>query len=135
MREITIEAKIENLDEVLGFVDGQLEELECPMKAQMQIDVAVEEIFVNIASYAYAPGIGNAVVRFESSQDPTSVTITFIDSGVPYDPVQKDDPDVTLSAEERGIGGLGIYMAKKAMDDMKYVYRDGQNILSISKSI
>ena len=135
MRELTIEAKLENLDEVLGFVDGQLEELECPMKAQMQIDVAVEEIFVNIASYAYAPGIGNAVVRFESSQDPTSVTITFIDSGVPYDPVQKDDPDVTLSAEERGIGGLGIYMAKKAMDDMKYVYRDGQNILSISKSI
>ena len=135
MREITIEAKIENLDEVLGFVDGQLEELECPMKAQMQIDVAVEEIFVNIASYAYAPGVGNAVVRFESSQDPASVTITFIDSGIPYDPVQKDDPDVTLSAEERGIGGLGIYMAKKAMDDMKYVYRDGQNILSISKSI
>ena len=135
MSEITIEAKIENLDEVLGFVDGQLEELECPMKAQMQIDVAVEEIFVNIASYAYAPGIGNAVVRFESSQDPTSVTITFIDSGIPYDPVRKDDPDVTLSAEERGIGGLGIYMAKKAMDDMKYVYRDGQNILSISKSI
>lgn len=135
MREITIEAKLENLDEVLGFVDGQLEELECPMKAQMQIDVAVEEIFVNIASYAYAPGVGDAVVRFESSQDPASVTITFIDSGVPYDPVQKDDPDVTLSAEERGIGGLGIYMAKKAMDDMKYVYRDGQNILSISKSI
>jgi anti-sigma regulatory factor (Ser/Thr protein kinase) len=135
MREITIEAKIENLDEVLGFVDGQLEELECPMKAQMQIDVAVEEIFVNIASYAYAPGVGDAVVRFESSQDPASVTITFIDSGVPYDPVQKDDPDVTLSAEERGIGGLGIYMAKRAMDDMKYVYRDGQNILSISKSI
>ena len=135
MSEITIEAKIENLDEVLGFVDGQLEELECPMKAQMQIDVAVEEIFVNIASYAYAPGVGNAVVRFESSQDPASVTITFIDSGIPYDPVKKDDPDVTLSAEERGIGGLGIYMAKKAMDDMKYVYRDGQNILSISKSI
>ena len=135
MSEITIEAKIENLDEVLSFVDGQLEELECPMKAQMQIDVAVEEIFVNIASYAYAPGVGNAVVRFESAQDPASVTITFIDSGIPYDPVQKDDPDVTLSAEERGIGGLGIYMAKKAMDDMKYVYRDGQNILSISKSI
>ncbi len=135
MCEITIKAKIENLNEVLAFVDGQLEELGCPIKAQMQIDIAVEEIFVNIASYAYTPGVGNAVVRFESSQDPASVTITFIDSGVPYDPVQKDDPDVTLSAEERGIGGLGIYMAKKAVDDMKYVYRDGQNILSISKSI
>ena len=88
MCEITIEAKIENLNEVLAFVDGQLEELGCPIKAQMQIDIAVEEIFVNIASYAYTPGVGNAVVRFESSQDPASVTITFIDSGVPYDPVQ-----------------------------------------------
>lgn len=135
MSEITVEAKVENLDEVVGFVDGQLEALDCPMKAQMQIDVAVEEIFVNIASYAYAPGVGSAVVRFEASHDPAKVTITFVDSGVPYDPVQKDDPDVTLSAEERGIGGLGIYMAKKAMDDMQYVYRDGQNILSISKSI
>jgi anti-sigma regulatory factor (Ser/Thr protein kinase) len=76
MSEITVEAKVENLNEVLGFVDGQLEALDCPLKAQMQIDVAVEEIFVNIASYAYAPGVGDAVVRFESSQDPASVTIT-----------------------------------------------------------
>lgn len=135
MRELTIEAKIENLDEVLAFVDGQLEELGCSMKAQMQIDVAVEEIFVNIASYAYVPGVGNATVRFESAQDPAAVMITFVDRGVPYDPLQKEDPDVSLSAEERGIGGLGIFMVKKTMDDMRYVYRDGQNILSISKTI
>ena len=135
MKDLTIEAKVENLNEVLAFVDGQLEEIDCSMKAQMQIDVAVEEIFVNIASYAYTPGVGSATVIFELTQDPAVVTVTFIDRGVPYDPLEKEDPDVTLSAEERGIGGLGIYMAKKAMDDMKYVYRDGQNILSISKSI
>ena len=105
------------------------------MKTQMQIDVAVEEVFVNIASYAYTPGIGSATVRIESSQDPAAVTITFIDRGIPYNPLLKEDPDVTLSAEERAIGGLGIYMVKKAVDDISYVYRDGQNILSISKTI
>ena len=135
MRELTIEAKVENLDEVLAFVDEQLEELDCPMKVQMQIDVAVEEIFVNIASYAYTPGVGSAVIRFAHEQEPRAVCITFIDSGVPYDPLKKEDPDVTLSAEERGIGGLGIYMVKKAMDDMSYVYSDGQNILTIRKTI
>ena len=132
MKELTIEAKVENLDEVLAFIDAQLEELDYPMKAQMQIDVAVEEIFVNIASYAYVPAVGNATIRFVQEQN--AVCITFIDSGIPYDPLAKEDPDVTLSAEERGIGGLGIYMVKKSVDDMKYVYRDGQNILSISKS-
>ena len=135
MHELTIEAKIENLDEVLTFVDGHLEELDCPMKAQMQIDVAVEEVFVNIASYAYAPGVGSATIRLEATKDPGTVRITFIDRGVPYDPLKKEDPDVTLSAEERAIGGLGIYMVKKAVDDISYVYRDGQNILSISKTI
>ena len=135
MKNLTIEAKVENLNEVLAFVDGQLEEIDCSMKAQMQIDVAVEEIFVNIASYAYTPGVGSATVIFELTQDPAVVTVTFIDRGVPYDPLEKEDPDVTLSAEERGIGGLGIFMAKKAVDDMQYVYRDGQNILTISKSI
>ena len=135
MQDLTIEAKIENLDEVLAYIDGRLEEADCPMKAQMQIDVAVEEIFVNIASYAYTTGTGEATIRCETSQDPRIAIITFIDRGIPYDPVKKEDPDVTLSAEERGIGGLGIFMAKKAVDDMKYVYRDGQNILTISKLI
>ena len=133
MSELTIEAKVENLNEVLAFVDERLEELDCPMKAQMQLDVAVEEIFVNIASYAYAPGTGSATIRFDREEG--AVCITFVDSGVPYDPLAKEDPDVTLSAEERGIGGLGIYMVKKSVDDMNYVYRNGQNILSIRKTI
>jgi anti-sigma regulatory factor (Ser/Thr protein kinase) len=135
MRELTIEARIDNLNQAMGFVDETLEEAMCPMKAQMQVDVAVEEIFVNVASYAYAPGVGNVTIRMEIQENPRTVVITFIDSGVPYDPVAKADPDVSLSAEERGIGGLGIFMVKKSMDDMVYEYKDGQNILSIKKAI
>ena len=133
MRELTIDAKVELLDQVLAFLDETLEALDCPMKAQMQLDVAVEELFVNIASYAYAPGTGAATLRIEEETDPLAVEITFIDSGTPYNPLMKPDPDVTLSAEERQIGGLGIYMVKKSMDGMTYEYRDGQNILKIRK--
>ena len=135
MKELELEAKVENLSEVLAFVDEQLEAADCPMKIQMQIDIAVEEIFVNIANYAYAPEIGTATVRVEVLGDPPAVGITFIDGGVPYDPLAKDDPDVTLSAEERQIGGLGIFMVKKSMDDVKYTYLDGHNILTIKKGL
>ena len=135
MDKITIEAKVDNLNEVLAFVDEKLEANDCPMKVQMQIDVAVEEIFVNIASYAYNPEIGPATISCEVSEDPLEVTISFMDSGVPYDPLAKEDPDVTLSAEERQIGGLGIYMVKKSMDNVSYEYKDGQNIFTIKKSL
>ena len=104
MKELEIEALSENLPQVLAFVDEQLEAADCPMKIQIQIDIAVEEIFVNIAHYAYAPETGKAMVRIETLADPPSVDITFIDNGVPYDPLAKADPDITLSAEERQIG-------------------------------
>jgi len=133
--ELEIEASDENLAQVLAFVEAQLEAVDCPMKAQMQIGVAVEEIFVNIAHYAYAPGAGRATVRVEVSGEPVSVTITFVDRGVPYDPLAKADPDVTLPADERAIGGLGIFMTKKLMDDVSYEYRDGQNILRLKKNL
>ena len=134
-KELTLEAADTRLAEVLAFVDGELEGLDCPMKTQMQVDVAVEEIFVNIAHYAYAPGSGQATIRVETSLEPKSVTVTFTDRGIPYDPLSKPDPDVTLSAEERQIGGLGIYMVKKTMDEMEYEYRDGQNVLRLKKYI
>jgi len=135
MKELEIEARTENLPQVLAFVDEQLEAADCPMKIQMQIDIAVEEIFVNIAHYAYTPEVGTAMVRVEILEDPPSVDITFIDGGVPYDPLAKADPDVTLSAEERQIGGLGIFMVKKSMDDVKYTYLDGHNILTLKKGL
>lgn len=135
MKEITLDAKLGNLDEVLAFVDSRLEELECPVKAQMQIDVAVEEIFVNIASYAYEGQPGSATIRMEVRQNPKSAEITFLDRGIPYNPVEKEDPDVSLPIEKRRIGGLGIYMVKKSMDEMLYERRDGYNILTIIKKI
>ena len=135
MKELTIDATVENISRVTAFVDEQLEALACPLKAQMQIDIAIDELFGNIASYAYSPDTGKATVRVEDTENPPAVEITFIDSGVPYDPLAKEEPDITLSAEDRPIGGLGIYMVKKMMDDITYEYRDGQNILKIRKEI
>ena len=135
MKELTIAATVENIEVVTDFVNQQLELLECPMKAQMQIDIAIDELFSNIAHYSYNPEIGQATVRVEVMENPLAVYITFIDNGVPYDPLSKENPDLTLSAEERQIGGLGIYLVKKSMDEITYEYKDGQNILSIKKCI
>ena len=135
MKELTVEAKTTNIEAVTDFVNEQLEALDCPIKAQMQIAIAIDELFGNIAHYAYNPEIGQATVRVEVVEEPLSVVITFIDNGVPYDPLAKADPDTTLSAEERDIGGLGIYMVKKSMDDIAYEYKDGHNILKIKKNL
>ena len=133
--EMDIEASVDSLQKVIDFIDSHLEAAGCSAKAQMQMELAVEEIFVNIANYAYNPGKGNATVRVEVSGDPVTVTITFIDRGVPYDPLKKEDPDITLPAEERKIGGLGIFLTKKIMDDISYEYKDGQNILTLKKAL
>ncbi len=135
MHEMTLQASVESLEKVLAFVDAHLEALACPMKTQMQIDVAVEEIYVNIATYAYAPRTGEAQIRIETVSEPPSVRIEFRDHGIPFNPLARPDPDVTLSAEERQIGGLGIYMVKKSMDEIHYRYEDGQNILSFTKKL
>lgn len=135
MKELTISATIENIVVVTDFVDEQLEQLDCPMKTLVQVNVAIDELFGNIANYAYNPEIGAATVRVEVTENPLAVVITFIDNGVPHDPLAKDDPDITLGVEERQIGGLGIYMVKKTMDDISYEYKDGQNVLRIKKNI
>ena len=134
MKELKVNADISELDKVLAFADSILESMDCSMKAQMQIDVAIEEIFVNIAHYAYPSGDGEAVIQIEADEASKTVSITFIDQGTPYDPLQNADPDITLSAEDRPIGGLGIFMVKKSMDDMSYEYKDNQNRLTIKKS-
>lgn len=135
MKELTIAATVENIEIVTDFVNEQLEALNCPMKAQMQIDIAIDELFGNIAHYAYHPEVGSATVRVETEQDPRIVVITFIDGGVPYDPLMAADPDVTQSVQERQLGGLGIYMVKKSMDAITYEYKDGKNILTIKKKL
>lgn len=133
MHELTVDAKIENLDPVIDFLDEHLEEWQCPMKIMTQINIAAEEIFVNIAHYAYGEGTGDAKITIECKND--SVEITFTDSGTPYNPLEREDPDVTLSAEERQIGGLGIYIVKKSMDSVNYEYTDGHNVFTMRKGI
>jgi anti-sigma regulatory factor (Ser/Thr protein kinase) len=135
VKELTIEATPENVDTVIEFVDAQLEEYGCGMKEQMAIDVAIDELFANIAHYAYNPETGYATVRVDVLQDPLSVEVTFIDNGKQYDPLAKDDPDTTLSVEDRPIGGMGILIVKKSMDAVNYEYKDGRNILTIKKNI
>lgn len=133
--ELEIEASDENLPEVIAFIEEHLEEINCPMKDMMQISVASEEIFINIAHYAYVPSKGNATVRVEVSDEPVTVTLTFIDHGKPYDPLTTAEPEIHLSAEERNIGGLGVFLVRQTMDDVNYEYKDGKNILSLKKNL
>jgi len=134
-KELTLAATVENIETVTDFVNEELEAFDCPMKAQMQIDIAIDELFGNIANYAYHPEIGEATVRIEVFEEPLSVVITFIDKGVPFNPLAEEDPNTTLSAEERPTGGLGVFMVKKSMDEILYEYEDGKNILKIRKNL
>ena len=132
---MTIAAKTENLDKIIDFVNEHLESVDCSMKVMTQMDIVVEELFVNIANYAYGDGAGDMTLLVEFTDEPRSVKLTFTDSGMPYDPLAREDPDVSLSAEERPIGGLGIFMVKNMVDKLYYEYKDGENILRLEKSL
>lgn len=132
--ELILPARVENLEEVQAFVAERVGE-DCSPKTLMQLDLAVEEIFVNIASYAYAPGEGEAALRVEVSDEPRAVTLTFRDCGVPYDPLAREDPDVNSMAADRQIGGLGVFLTKQIMDELRYEYKDGQNMLTMKKNL
>ena len=131
----TFPAKVEALSDVLGFVDRVLESYECPMKIQTAICVAIEEVFVNVAHYAYGGGDGDMTLGIGFDAESRDITFRMTDKGTPFDPLQKPDPDITLSAEEREIGGLGIFIAKKTMNTLTYAYENGENILTMIKKI
>lgn len=135
MKEISVEASIENLNKVLDFVNNELRKINCPKKAESQIDIAIDELFSNIVRYAYTPNKGQVTIGFETLNEPLSVVITFIDNGVPYDPLTANEPDTTSNIDERVEGGLGIFMVKNSMDSFDYEYKDGKNILKIRKNI
>lgn len=130
---LTLPAVRENLDAVLDFVNVALTEGTCPVPTRSVIDLAVEEVFSNIARYAYQPLTGDVTLSVTLASSPSSVTITLRDGGVPYNPLQKPDPDITLPLSERAIGGLGIYLVKRSMDQVTYRYADGQNMLTLIK--
>ena len=128
-------ATLDDIPKITEFVEEELEKLGCPMKATMQIDVALDEILSNIIRYGYAKEESGPIeVMVAEGREPNTVYIRFADYGIPYNPLTKEDPDVTLSAEERGIGGLGIFIVRKTMDDVKYKYENDQNILTLKKT-
>ena len=135
MKELTLPAIVENIESVTDFVNEYLDEVGCSMKVQMQIAVVIDEIFSNIAHYAYAPSVGNVTVRVAVNRETKVLILSFADRGVAYNPLIKEDPDVTLSAEERQIGGMGIFMVKKLMDDITYEYVEGRNVLTMWKKL
>ena len=121
-----IEAKVENLPDVIAFATGTLTD-RCPLRARMHVELVTEEIFVNISSYAYPETGGFVTVQRSGGEGPEGLTLVFIDSGVPYDPLQKPDPDLTLSLEERPVGGLGVFLVKELVDEVRYEHKDGNN--------
>lgn len=133
MEKITVEAVLENLQTVIDFATEKLEERDCSMKIVTQTELVIEEVFVNIANYAYHPEIGSATFCIEFEKNPDAVLMTFIDSGKHYNPLEKDDPDTTLAIEERDVGGLGIFLVRKNVDEISYEYADGKNILHMKK--
>ena len=131
----TFPAKTEVLSDVLGFVDQMLDSFECPMRIQTAICVAIEEVFVNVAHYAYGEGEGDMCLGIGFDEESRSITFRMTDKGIPFDPLKKPDPDITLSADEREIGGLGIFITKKTMDSVTYAYENSENVLTMIKKI
>ena len=132
---ITLPATVENIGKITAFVEGRMEEKNCPLKQIMQVSMAVDEVMANVAMYAYAPGTGDVTVAVDFDDGSRTVSITFIDRGVAFDPLAKEDPDVTLPAEQRKIGGLGIFLVKKTMDDVAYRREGDKNVLCIKKKV
>jgi sigma-B regulation protein RsbU (phosphoserine phosphatase) len=135
MTNKTFKAQTEALSDILGFVDLMLEKYECSMKIQTAICVAIEEVFVNVARYAYKNGEGDVIFGIGFDKESRTITFRMRDKGVPFDPLKKPDPDITLPAEEREIGGLGIFITKKTMDTVEYAYENGENVLTMTKKI
>ena len=133
MEQLKIEATVENLPIVTEFIIVPLEEMNCKPKILMQLELVIEELFVNVASYAYKPNVGNCIVCKNFEDNPRAINVTFIDSGVPYNPLEQKDPDTSLGVEEREIGGLGIFLVKKNVDAITYEYKDGRNVLTFKK--
>ncbi|MBQ9008485.1 MAG: ATP-binding protein [Clostridia bacterium] len=136
MQEITVDTEMEQIANVTNFVNAFLKELGCPTHVRIQLDVAVDELFGNIIRYAYGDKIGPVTIRMEAEEDSLDVVLTFIDQGIPFNPLTKEMPNTFgLKARERPIGGLGLFMVKKTMDELSYEYRDGKNILMVRKKI
>ncbi len=134
-RRIEVNSTVNALDDVMAFVDGSLKGMDVSRKSVLQLELAVEEIFVNIANYAYHTEGGKVWISCDVDAEDRSVAITFMDTGPEFDPLAAPDPDVTLPADQRRIGGLGIFLVKTNVDNMSYKRLDGYNVLTIEKNL
>lgn len=132
---LTVETKVANIEVVTEFVNKRLEEMGCSRRAKAQIDIALDELFSNICHYAYGDKSGQATIRVEEVPEQNAVSITLEDDGIPFDPLAHNDPDISLGIHEREIGGLGIFIVKNTMNDVRYEYRDGLNVLTVTKTL
>ena len=133
--ELELDATVENLENVNDFLSQLLQEESYNRKDKQGLEMAVEEIYVNIASYAYAPHVGKVKIKGEAEPDGCNIVLQFVDEGKPFNPLEQDEPDFSIPVEERRVGGLGIFIVKAKMDDVKYEYKDGKNILTIRKKL
>ena len=133
MRELTTEAVTENLQSVMDFVNDSLSDKGCSAKTLYQMELVLEEIFINIASYAYEGDERPVVLSIDFEEDPLAAIVTFKDKGAPYNPLNRDDPNLALKLENREIGGLGIFLVKKNVDAIWYEHVNGENVLSFRK--
>lgn len=135
-KELEVEATLDNLATVLRFVEAEAEKAGCPKKETKQLAVAIEELYVNVASYAYAPATGICIVKLQTSAESETggwIRILLKDHGKKFNPLLQEPPDITLSADDRPVGGLGILMVKELVDRLEYMYENGENILSVEK--
>ena len=123
---------VKNVPVITEQIDEYLESLDCPMREQMQIDVAIDEIITNVSMYAYGDSNGIVTIEYDKLSE-GGIKLVFTDTGVPFDPTKHEDPDTSLSAEERRIGGLGIYMVKKSMDELIYERKGNRNVFTVTK--
>ena len=133
MKHLVVSAEEEQLDEIADFVMGELEGLELDEETYMQLEITIEEIFINIVSYAYTPETGDVEIGVSLTENPNVLEISFTDSGVPFNPLEKESADISAKALEEREGGLGIHMVRNLMDDVAYTYADGKNILRVKK--
>lgn len=128
-KEIRVPAIRENVAAISAFTEDTLNEMECSPKVTMKFLIAMDEIITNVVNYS-----GAKEMTVQISKEDGVVSVRILDDGKPFDPLQHADPDITLDASEREIGGLGIYMVKKSMDDVIYFYEDGRNVLKLELS-
>ena len=130
MEKRIFKADTSELEALFDYSTLLLEKLSFTHHDIIMINTALEEVFVNVAKYAYEEG---GTVEVTLSNDKNKVTFIFKDHGKEFNPLDREDPDITASSSEREIGGLGIFMAKNIMDDISYEYKDGYNILTMIK--